>query len=44
MFGYIAAVYHENECKYDELWFRINLHENRISLRNILSEVMQNKS
>ena len=25
----------KSECKYDELWFRINLHENRISLRKI---------
>ena len=33
----------KNECEYDELWFRINLHENWISLRKILSEVMQNK-
>ena len=40
----ILLQFHENECKYDELWFRTNLHENKISLRKILSEVMQNKS
>ena len=25
----------KNECEYDELWFRVNLHENRVNLKMI---------